>query len=63
MKAADLNRIKKCRNYIKNIQMLLDGIKWESVSTVEWDLVGKAHDSAQELGWRLGDIETIAGNQ
>lgn len=63
MKAADLNRIKKCRNYIKNIQMLLDGIKWEAVSTEEWDLVGKAHDSAQELGWRLDDIETIAGNK
>lgn len=62
MKAADLNRIKKCRNYIKNIQMLLGGIKWENVNSMEWDLVGKANDAAQELGWRLGDIETIAGN-
>ena len=62
MKAADLNRIKKCRNYLKNIQILLGGIKWENTKALEWDLVGKANDAAQELGWRLGDVETLAGN-
>lgn len=59
MRTADINRIKKARNHIKDIQMLLAGIKWENVTSKEWDLVGSANDKAQELGWALGDIQTV----
>jgi hypothetical protein len=56
MRQADINRVNKAKEHLRAATILLSNIKWENITMMESEFIGKTKDSIQDADFHLDDI-------
>jgi hypothetical protein len=56
MRQADINRVIKAKEHLRAATILLSNIKWENITTMESEFIGKTKDAIQDADFSLDDI-------
>lgn len=59
MRKPDINRVEKAREHLKAAVTILNSIKWEKVSNMEYEFVMKAKEKIRDADYPLLDIISL----